>query len=70
VDLLALLAPALGAEKARDATEAVAARMGVDARALSREDALRVLDALTATEGIVGVVARFAKARFLLSSDV
>jgi hypothetical protein len=68
VDLLALLAPALGAEKARDATEAAAAKIGADVQALTRDDALRVLDVLASTEGIVGVVARFAKARFLLSS--
>jgi hypothetical protein len=68
VDLLSLLAPALGAEKARDATEAAAAKLGLDARHLSRDEALRLLDLLASTDGIVGVVARFAKARFLLSS--
>ncbi len=67
VDLVGLLAPALGAEKARDSTEAAAAKLGLDARALSRADGLRVLDELTSNEGIVGVVARFAKARYLLS---
>lgn len=66
VDLLSLLAPALGAEKARDATEAAAARIGVDAHRLTPDDALRVLEVLASSDGIVGVVARFAKARFLL----
>lgn len=66
VDLLPLLAPALGTEKARDATTAVATRLGLDARCLTREEALTVLDELAREGGIVGVVARFAKARFLL----
>jgi hypothetical protein len=68
IDLVALLAPALGAEKARDATDASCAKLGLDARVLSRADALCVLDDLTSNDGIVGVVARFAKARFLLTS--
>ena len=69
VDLLSLLAPALGAEKARDATEAAANKLGLDAYRLTKDDALRVLEVLAATEGIVGVVARFAKARFLLQGE-
>ena len=67
IDLVTLLAPALGAEKARDATEAACMKLGLDARVLSRDEALHVLDELTTNDGIVGVVARFAKARFLLS---
>ena len=68
VDLMPLLAPALGAEKARDAIEAAAARCGVDiATGLSQAGALAVLDEMARIEGIVGVVARFAKARFLLN---
>ena len=68
VDLVALLAPALGAEKARDATEAACSKLRLDARVLSHDEALHVLDELATNDGIVGVVARFAKARFLLSS--
>jgi hypothetical protein len=68
IDLVGLLAPALGAEKARDATESSCGKLGFDARTLSRDEALHVLDDLTKNEGIVGVVARFAKARFLLTS--
>lgn len=68
VDILPLIAPALGVEKARDAIEAAAARRGVDiATGLSHTGALAVLDEMTKVEGIVGVVARFAKARFLLN---
>ena len=68
IDLMPLLAPALGAEKARDAIAAAAARRGVDiAEGLSQSGALEVLDEMARIEGIVGVVARFAKARFLLN---
>lgn len=67
VDLAALLAPALGAEKARDAISGAAARLGLDPHALSHDDAIAVLDELTRSDGMVGVVARFAKARVLLT---
>lgn len=66
VDLLPLLAPALGTEKARDAVTTTAQRLRFDPQSLTREQALTVLDELAQSEGIVGVVARFAKARFLL----
>lgn len=65
-----LLAPALGVEKTREAIAAAAARRGVDiATGLSHAGALAVLDEMTNVEGIVGVVARFAKARFLLEPE-
>lgn len=66
VDLVPLLAPALGTEKARDATEASATKLGIDLTQLTREQALLLLDDMAATDGMVGVVARFAKARLLL----
>jgi hypothetical protein len=68
VDIMHLISPALGVEKARDAIEQAAARRGVDiATGLSHDGALAVLDEMSKVEGIVGVVARFAKARFLLT---
>jgi hypothetical protein len=66
VDLVPLLAPALGAAKARETIEAAAQKLGLDPDALDRDAALAVFDELSANEGIVGVVARFAKARFVL----
>ena len=67
VDLLPLLAPGLGTEKAQAAMEAAAARCCVDLSAgLSQLGALAVLDEVAHVDGIVGVVARFAKARLLL----
>jgi hypothetical protein len=68
IDIMHLIVPALGTEKARQAIEQAAARRGVDiATGLSYNGALAVLDEMTKVEGIVGVVARFAKARFLLN---
>jgi len=68
IDLMPLIVPALGTEKAREAIEHAAARRGVDMTGgLTYAGALIVLDELTKVEGIVGVVARFAKARFLLN---
>jgi hypothetical protein len=67
-DLIPLLAPAIGVEKAREAIENGCARLGLDPKSLTSENAIAVLDLLAKAEGIVGVVARFAKARYLLSS--
>ncbi len=65
-----LISPALGIEKAREAIGHAATRRGVDLSApLSHADALALLDEMTKVEGIVGVVARFAKARFLLDPN-
>lgn len=68
VDIMHLITPALGTVKSREAIEQAAARRGVDiATGLSYSGALAVLDEMSKVEGIVGVVARFAKARFLLN---
>ncbi len=68
IDLMHLIVPALGTEKAREAIEHAATRRGVDMTGgLTYNGALSVLDEMTKVEGIVGVVARFAKARFLLN---
>ena len=67
VDLVALLAPALGADKAREVVLAAARSFRFAPMALSQAQALTVLEQLAATPGIVGVVCRFAKARVLLS---
>jgi len=67
IDIMHLIVPALGIEKSRDAVAQAAARCGVDmSSGLTYSGALAVLDEMTKVEGIVGVVARFAKARFLL----
>lgn len=67
-DIVHLISPALGVEKAREAIGHAATRRGIDpSTPLSHADALAVLDEMTKVDGIVGVVARFAKARFLLN---
>jgi hypothetical protein len=66
VDLIPLLAPSIGVEKARETIEGAAARLGIDAGSLTPDHALAVLHLLAEADGIIGVVARFAKARFLL----
>jgi hypothetical protein len=63
LELEALLSPALGPEKARSSIEGVARRCNLDEESFSREDALFVLDELSKEEGIVGVVAKFARPR-------
>ena len=66
VDILALLTPAIGYEKARDVVHGAAKELGVSADGCDRETALALLEIIGRTEGIVGVVARFARTRVLL----
>ena len=67
-EIVHLISPALGLEKAREAIGQAATRRGIDpSLPFSHADALAVLDEMTKVDGIVGVVARFAKARFLLA---
>jgi hypothetical protein len=64
--LLSLLTPSLGEEKAVEALDQSAAKLKVRLPTLSRDDAIAMLDSMSATAGLLGVVARFAKVRFLL----
>ena len=64
--LVDLLAPTLGNEKSTELVEEAARQLGLTMTRLGREDALRILEVLTAAKGIVGVAARFAKSRALL----
>lgn len=65
-EISTLLSPALGEEKSREAVVAAARRLGFEPDALVPQEALRILEDLASHEGIVGIVARFAKARFAL----
>ena len=67
VELVAMLAESLGSEKALQAVTAGAATLGLVAADFDREEALRLLDHLAAEQGLVGIVARFAKARVILA---
>lgn len=66
-DLLAFFAPALGDEKSRETIAIYAARVGATGPDFSYAQALQMLELMAQAEGILGVVARFAKARFILT---
>jgi hypothetical protein len=65
-DLLDFLSPALGEDKAREAIAATATTLGLRGNDFRRDDALSLLEAMARIEGNLGVVASFAKARFIL----
>jgi hypothetical protein len=68
IDLAAQLSSALGVERASEQVAAVCKRLALDPTRLSREQAIRALEALGAEAGLVGISARFTKARLLLSA--
>jgi hypothetical protein len=61
-----LFAPTVGVEKARSLLHTSCLRLSVGAGPYSRTDALAIVDGMTDEDGLVGVVARFARARILL----
>ena len=65
--LVEMLAESLGAEKASQVVAEATARVGITANEYDREQALRLLEAMTMEPGLVGVVARFAKARVIFA---
>lgn len=65
--LVAMLAESLGQEKANQVVCDTASRLGLRASEYDREEALSILEAMAGEPGLVGVVARFAKARVILS---
>lgn len=65
-ELVGLLASTVGQERAEEAVLEVVRRLGLPPRALSRDQTMLVLDDLAARAGLVGVTARFAKARAIL----
>ncbi len=66
--LVEQLSQAVGEEKARVVLEDAVVALGLAGAELTREQALDVLGHVAATPGIVGVCARFARSRFMLSS--
>jgi hypothetical protein len=64
--IASMLESALGAEKAHAVVTDTAAALGVASDRCSRDEAIRIFETLAAMDGLVGVTARFAKARFLL----
>ncbi len=66
-ELVAFFTSSVGDEKAREAVGAALSRLHLAHKNdLDRAESLRVLDEIAAAPGIVGVAARFAKARILL----
>lgn len=66
-ELIAFFTPSVGEEKARESVGGALSRLHfAHKNTLDRVEALAVLDEIASTIGIVGVAARFAKARILL----
>ncbi len=64
--VVALLARALGDEKAAEAVQKALADLRISGHSLAKPDVVRLLDHLVSKGGGVGTVARFAKVRFML----
>jgi len=67
--IVALLSPAIGREQSQELVAKAASRFDIASEELELDQALRVVDALGEQQGIVGVSARFARAR-LVHRDV
>ena len=65
--LVGMLAESLGDEKANQVVSETASRLGFGLTDYDREQALSILEAMAGEPGLVGVVARFAKARVILT---
>lgn len=65
-EVAALLASAMGTEKAREIVLDAVRRLGLAADRLDKAQAMTLLDHLAAEPGVVGLCARFGKARLIL----
>jgi hypothetical protein len=65
-EISVFVAPAVGDVVARDAVASHAAKLGLSGQGGTRAEAAAILDSMSKVDGILGVVASFAKARFLL----
>jgi hypothetical protein len=65
-ELVLLLSHSIGLEKAEECVSEAIRGLGLSPVALSRDDALAVLELLAGQPGIIGVTARFAKSRVYL----
>jgi hypothetical protein len=65
-ELVDLLAPSLGVEKSASLVAATGADLGLAVNKLDMHGALAILSRLAKSEGLVGVVAKFAKAQLIL----
>ncbi len=62
-ELVKLLSSSVGEEKATEAIVQAAQRIGIGADEFDRDQALKVLETIAETPGLVGITARFAKTR-------
>jgi hypothetical protein len=67
-DLTRMLAATLGDAKGEEIVRATLARLSLTEPEVTRDEALEVLEILAKEAGVVGVTARFAKARMLLKA--
>jgi hypothetical protein len=65
-ELIALLSPVLGDEKSAEAIAAYAPKVGATGAEFTRAQAEGMLELMSAADGTLGVVASFARARFIL----
>lgn len=65
-DIAALFAGAMGADKAAEVIHGAARRLGLDPQRFDRTQAMALLDHLAVEPGVVGLCARFGKARLIL----
>ncbi len=66
--IASLLTQAVGAEKSREVVAETARFLGVPPDHISRMQATAILDQLASRGGLLGIAARFAKSRFILTS--
>jgi hypothetical protein len=64
-EVLAQLAPLLGADKAEAAVQAASRRLNLPRERLDAEQVSRLLDELGHQDGVVGMAARFTRGRVM-----
>jgi hypothetical protein len=67
VQLVGLLSESLGDAKATEVVSTTAAQMGLGLLEYDRAQTLEILERVADEPGLVGIVARFAKARAILT---
>jgi hypothetical protein len=65
-ELVKLFGASLGQEKSTEAIHSACKALGLRTDAYTLDETMRILDRLSGTVGLVGTVARFAKARVIL----
>jgi hypothetical protein len=65
-EIASLLAVALGAEKALELVLGAARRLGIAPERIDKQHAMALLDQLAGEPGVIGLCARFTKARLIL----